>query len=70
VRRSFDEIRDVSAHSARITRRLRAALLDLFTVAPADRRTELNRQLELRRPVSTSHPHARRQLFDWATEVT
>ncbi len=47
VRLAFDEIRQTGANSAQITRRLKAALEDLLTVAPADRRAPLERQLEL-----------------------
>ncbi len=44
---AFDEIRQTGASSAQVTRRLRAALDDLLTIAPADRRGPLERQLEL-----------------------
>ena len=44
---AFDEIRQTGANSAQVTRRLRAALDDLLTVAPADRRAPLERQLDL-----------------------
>jgi uncharacterized membrane protein len=44
---AFDEIRQVGKHSPQIPRRLRAALDDLMTVAPPDRREPLRRQLEL-----------------------
>ena len=47
VRLAFDEIRQTGASSAQVTRRLRAALDDLLTVAPPDRRAPLERQLEL-----------------------
>ncbi len=47
VRLVFDEIRQICANSAQFTRRLKAALEDLLTVAPADRRAPLERQLEL-----------------------
>lgn len=47
VRLAFDEIRQTGASSAQVTRRLRAALEDLLTIAPADRRSPLERQLEL-----------------------
>jgi uncharacterized membrane protein len=47
VRLAFDEIRDLGAGSTQITRRLKAALEDLLTVAPSDRRPPLERQLEL-----------------------
>lgn len=43
----FDEIRQIGANSAQVTGRLKAALEDLLTVAPADRRAPLERQLEL-----------------------
>ena len=47
VRLSFDEIRLAGAGSPQVTRRLRAALQDLASVAPADRREPLQRQLRL-----------------------
>jgi uncharacterized membrane protein len=47
VRLSFDELRIAGAGSPQVARRLRAALEDLTTVAPATRRPELDRQLEL-----------------------
>ena len=47
VRLAFDEIREVGAGSTQITRRLKAALEDLLSVAPPDRRAPLERQLEL-----------------------
>lgn len=47
VRLAFDELRIAGAGSPQVARRLRAALEDLLTVAPAPRRPELDRQLEL-----------------------
>jgi uncharacterized membrane protein len=47
VRLAFDELRIAGAGSPQVARRLRAALEDLQTVAPATRRPELDRQLEL-----------------------
>jgi len=47
VRLAFDEIRQTGASSAQVTRRLRAALDDLLTVAPTARRPPLEEQLEL-----------------------
>jgi uncharacterized membrane protein len=47
VRLTFDELRLAGAGSPQVARRLRAALEDLQTVAPAPRRPELDRQLEL-----------------------
>ncbi|MET0711116.1 MAG: DUF2254 domain-containing protein [Jiangellaceae bacterium] len=47
VRLAFDEIRIAGAGSPQVARRLRAALEDLQTVAPAPRQPELNRQLDL-----------------------
>jgi uncharacterized membrane protein len=47
VRLAFDELRLAGAGSPQVARRLRAALEDLLTVAPALRRPELDRQLEL-----------------------
>jgi uncharacterized membrane protein len=47
VRLSFDEIRLAGAASPQVTRRLRAALKDLLSVAPSDRQEPLQRQLRL-----------------------
>ncbi len=47
VRLAFDEIRQAGAPSPQVARRLRAALLDLLTVAPPDRHAALERQLAL-----------------------
>jgi uncharacterized membrane protein len=47
VRLAFDEPRLVGAGSPQVARRLRAALEDLKTVAPPERRPPLDRQLEL-----------------------
>ncbi|WP_064750469.1 DUF2254 domain-containing protein [Solirubrobacter soli] len=47
VRLAFDEIRLVGAGSPQVARRLRAALEDLKTVAPPERRPPLDHQLTL-----------------------
>ena len=47
VRLAFDELRLVGAGSPQVARRLRAALEDIRTVAPPERRPPLDRQLEL-----------------------
>ncbi|MCF6378675.1 DUF2254 domain-containing protein [Nocardioides KLBMP 9356] len=47
VRLAFDELRLAGAGSPQVARRLRAALEDLSLVAPASRRGEIDRQLEL-----------------------
>jgi uncharacterized membrane protein len=47
VRLAFDELRLVGAGSPQVARRLRAALEDLRTVAPPERRPPLDRQLKL-----------------------
>jgi uncharacterized membrane protein len=47
VRLAFDELRLVGAGSPQVSRRLRAALEDLRTVASPDRRPHLDRQLRL-----------------------
>jgi uncharacterized membrane protein len=47
VRLAFDELRIAGAGSPQVARRLRAALEDLRAVAPAQRRPELDHQLEL-----------------------
>lgn len=47
VRLAFDELRIAGARSPQVARRLRAALEDLKTEAPAPRQPELDRQLEL-----------------------
>ena len=47
VRLAFDEIRETGANSSQAVRRMRAALDDLLTVAPPDRRAALEQQLEL-----------------------
>lgn len=44
---AFEEIRQLGADSVQIKRRLKAALVDLLTVAPPERRPPLERQLEL-----------------------
>lgn len=47
IRLAFDEIRLVGASSPQAARALRAALEDVKSVAPADRRPPLDRQLHL-----------------------
>jgi uncharacterized membrane protein len=47
VRLAFDELRLAGAGSPQVTRRLRAALEDLRTVAPPERHPPLDRQLKL-----------------------
>lgn len=47
VRVAFDEIRQAGAGSPQVSRRLKAALDDLLTVAPPDRRPALEHQLAL-----------------------
>jgi uncharacterized membrane protein len=47
VRLAFDELRLAGAGSPQVARRLRAALEDLRTVGPPERRPPLDRQLEL-----------------------
>lgn len=47
VRVAFDELRQVGAGSPQVSRRLKAALDDLLTVAPPNRRPALAHQLGL-----------------------
>jgi uncharacterized membrane protein len=47
VHLAFDEIRDVGAGSVQVSRRLKAALEDLLSVAPPERRPPLEDQLAL-----------------------
>jgi uncharacterized membrane protein len=47
VHLAFDEIREAGAGTPQVARRVRASLLDLCEVAPADRRAVLEHQLEL-----------------------
>ena len=47
VELAFDEVRLAGAGSPQVSRRLQAALLDLASIAPPDRRPALDRQLEL-----------------------
>jgi uncharacterized membrane protein len=47
VHLAFDEIRLAGAGSPQVTRRVRAALVDLLRIAPADRRAVLHEQLDL-----------------------
>ena len=46
VHLAFDEVRMAGSASPQVSRRLKAALLDLVSVAPPDRRTVLEEQLE------------------------
>jgi uncharacterized membrane protein len=47
VHLAFDEIRDVGASSVQVSRRLKAALEDLLSIAPLERRPPLEHQLAL-----------------------
>ena len=47
VRLAFDELRLAGAASPQVPRRIRAAILDIKTVAPPERHPPLDRQLEL-----------------------
>jgi uncharacterized membrane protein len=47
VHLAFDEIRLAGAGSPQIARRMRAALEDLLTIAPAERKAPLQQQLQL-----------------------
>jgi uncharacterized membrane protein len=47
VHLAFDEIRMAGAGSPQVARRLRAALEDLLTVAPLERKAVLQEQLDL-----------------------
>jgi len=47
VRLACDEIRLAGASSPQVTRRMKAALVDLKTVAPPERQAALDRQLSL-----------------------
>jgi uncharacterized membrane protein len=47
VHLAFDEIRMAGAGSPQVARRMRAALEDLLSVAPAERKRSLNEQLDL-----------------------
>ena len=47
VHLAFDEIRMAGAGSPQVTRRLRAALEDLLTIAPLERKCSLQEQLDL-----------------------
>src|SRR5512138_285782 len=47
VHLAFDEIRLAGAGSPQVARRMRAALEDLLTIAPPDRRSALKQQLDL-----------------------
>ncbi len=55
VHLAFDEIRQTGSGSSQVVRRLRAALADLLTVAPPDRRAPLEEQLELLRAAVTDN---------------
>ena len=54
VRLAFDEIRMAGAGSPQVARRLKSALTDLKSVAPADRVSILEQQLELLETATTS----------------
>ena len=55
VRLAFDEIRRAGADSPQVARRLSAAIADLLTVAPTERRPALEQQLQmLRQDITTS----------------
>lgn len=60
VHLAFDEIRLAGTESPQVTRRLSAALEDLLTVAPADRRPPLKEQLDLLRDAVSSLPRHQR----------
>ena len=60
VQLAFEEIRQAGAGSPQVSRRLKAALEDLKSVAPADRIPVLDRQLE-RLEASTRHSHPNRR---------
>ena len=47
VHLAFDEIRMAGVGSPQVARRLRAALQDLLTIAPSERRAVLKEQLDL-----------------------
>ena len=47
VHLAFDEIRMAGAGSPQVARRLRAALEDLLTIAPQERKSSLQEQLDL-----------------------
>jgi uncharacterized membrane protein len=55
VHLAFDEIRQTGGGSSQVVRRLRAALTDLHTVAPPERRAPLEAQLELLRATVADH---------------
>ncbi|HET7327963.1 MAG TPA: DUF2254 domain-containing protein [Nocardioidaceae bacterium] len=57
VRLAFDEIRQAGAGSPQVTRRLKAALDDLITVAPPDRRAALEQQLHLLQEAAAAAIH-------------
>lgn len=61
VRLAFDEIREAGATSPQVPRRLAAAIADLLTVAPPDRRPPLERQRALLAAVTGAAPVADRQ---------
>jgi uncharacterized membrane protein len=72
VRLAFDEIRQTGASSAQVVRRIRAALEDLLTVAPPERRAPLEVQLQLLQAAIAENawPAAERsQLFDDAQGI-
>jgi len=47
VRLAFDEVRLAAGGYPQVTRRLEAAILDLKSIAPAERQPALDRQLRL-----------------------
>ncbi len=55
VHLAFDEIRQVGAGSSQAVRRIQAALTDLLSVAPPDRRAPLEEQLSLLREAVDDH---------------
>jgi uncharacterized membrane protein len=58
VRLAFDEIRLAGAQSPQVARRLRAALDDLLTVGPVERRLVLEQQVELLQLAVSGAPRA------------
>jgi uncharacterized membrane protein len=60
VHLAFDEVRMAGAGSPQVARRLKAALIDLMSVAPAERRPVLEQQLSLLESATTSSFHDER----------
>jgi len=58
VQLAFDEIRQAGAESIQVTRRLRAAIEDLRSIAPPERVPALDRQLELLEASSAEQPES------------